>query len=1058
MIRFFTVLMLVLCLIINTTVFSGTTGKIAGKVIEKATGDPLPGVNIIIEGENIGAATDLEGYYVILNIPPGEYELSAMMIGYSPKTFVDVRINIDQTTTIDVELSEEALETEAIVVVAERPVVEQDVAASRVNISSEEIKALPIVSVRAAVGLQAGIEGLSFRGSGGDEVAFVVDGVTLRNERNNQPYSAISYTSVEEIQVQSGGFNAEYGNIRSGVVNIVTKEGNRNKYNFSFIGRYRFAAPKHFGHSPNSPDSYWIKPYIDDAVCWTGTENGAWDSHTQAQYPEFKGWNKISEETLRDGDPNSSLSPLAAQQLFLYQHRRQLDIDGPDYNIDMSFGGPVPYISEDLGNLRFNTSYRQAQTMYIIPVSDDAFRDYNWQLKLTSDVGENMKLMFSGLLGRETGTADNNSGSTGIFKYTYEIPAYIDMGFSYADGAMYGTDYWALASVDYTSFALKFTHVLSPSTFYEASLQRFSSKYDTNPGTLRDNSLNYLFGNNYYVNEAPFGFEPASPKNSINGMNMGTGFANSRDSSKVATYRAKFDISSQLDRYNFIKAGIEFKLTRSEVNYARYDAALHSRNQQTKWDRTPIQGTLYLQDKLEWEGMIAQVGLRMDYFNAGGDWYEYEQDQYNIGFSGTYSDGIDTLLEKKPTKHIITFSPRLAVSFPITKDSKLYFNYGHFRQMPTPEYVYILRRSGSNNSINRIGSPNNPLEKTVAYELGYEHNLFDQFLVRAAGYYKDESDMAKTVEYINEDASVKYYVSEPNYYRDQRGFELSLNKNRGNWVRGFINYTYRLNTYGYFGYGKHYESRAQQRDYEKGVGAEYHYQNRPVAQPLARTNINFFTPNNFGPTVYNIYPLEDWHINLLARWKTGDYDTWSGGGSIPGLKNNVQWRDNWYCDLRISKNFKIAGINVEFFVDIDNVFDIKRLSKYYGFVDSNDRNAYLKSLHLSANTEGAEKFGYTNIPGEDQPGDYRNNGVEYVPIVATKNRNYITNPNSNDLYYDASTGEYLRYINDTWVNEDRSRVNNILDNKAYIDMPNLKHFAFLSPRNVFWGMKLSFEL
>jgi len=642
--------------------------------------------------------------------------------------------------------------------------------------------------------------------------------------------------------------------------------------------------------------------------------------------------------------------------------------------------------------------------MYILPVSDDAYRDYNWQIKITSDVGKGMKLMISGLIGRETGTADNQSGTTGIFKSTYQIPSYIDQGFSYAQGATFGTDYWSLSKVDYTSIGIKFTHAINTTTFYEAKLTRFTSEYDTHPGNIRNNNRTYEIVPGYFVSEAPYGFEPTTPPSGVTGMNMGAGFAGARDSSFVASYNVKFDLSSQIDKYNEVKAGVEFNITDSKVNYAHYDQAFPKGNQQTKWNRTPLRGAFYIQDKLEWEGMIAQVGLRFDYSHAGGDWYAYENDLYNVGFTGTFSDGIDTLIQKVPTKHIFTLSPRLAVSFPITEDSKIYFNYGHFRQLPTPENLYLLRRSEFHNNVNRIASPNNPLEKTVAYELGYEHNLFDQFLFRTAGYYKDETDQAKTVNYISGDNSVNYYVSEPNFYKDTRGFEVQLTKNRGNWIRGFINYTYMLYTYGYFGYGTYFQNRAKQRDHERE--SYYYYQKRPVARPYARANIDLFTPDDFGPQVFNYYPMEDWRLNILTSWKTGSYETWvGGGGSIPEAENNVQWRDNWYCDIRLAKNFDIAGVNLEFFVDIDNVFNIKLL-RPYGFSSANDKIDYFKSLHLPGNTRAIEQFGYTNISGNDQPGDFRKPGVDFVPIITEPNRSNFANPNPNYLYYEGNTKQY----------------------------------------------------
>ncbi|TFH00760.1 MAG: TonB-dependent receptor, partial [Calditrichales bacterium] len=847
---------LFLFLSISSVLLAGTTGKIVGMITDAQTGEPIPGVNILVDGTYLGAASDLDGYYLILNVPAGEYTVKATMIGYKTSAMLKVRINIDQTTEINFTLSEETLEiSETIEVIADRPIVERDVAGSRVNLNFSEVEAMPVVSVANVIGLQAGVEGMSIRDGYLSEVAFMVDGMTLRDERDNSPYTGISYTAIEDIQVQAGGFSAEFGNIRSGIVNIVTKEGKRQQYDFSFLGRYSPKTAKHFGPSPNAPGSYWVRPYLDPQVAFDGTKN--WDEFTRKQYPEFMGFNALSEKLLTDDNPDNDMTPQQLQQLFLFEHRRQLDINAPDYSYDMSFGGPVPVISEQLGNLRFHTSYRSSQNMYIMPVSDDGYRDYNWQLKLNSDIDEGMKLMIEGLIGRETGSSDNNSGLPGIFKYTYEIPGYIDGGFSYADGATFGTDYWSLAAVDYSSIGAKLTHALSPKSYYEASLHSFSSSYSTNPGGQRNRDKVYQFGTNFYVDEAPYGWEPSSPDASIvTGMNMGTGFANSRDSSKVTTYAAKFDFASQMDRFNFIKTGFELNVTNSQVNYARYDPALKAANNQTKWDRTPVRGAIYITDKLEFEEMVAQIGLRLDYSHAGGEWYVY--DPFNKAFSGAQSSGIDTLLEKEQTKHVFTLSPRLAIAFPITEDSKLYFNYGHFRQLPSPENLYLLRRSDYYNSVSRIASPNNPLPKTVAYELGYEHNISDQFLLRAAGYYKDVSEEPQLVSYVNSDGSVNYSASQPYAYRDIRGFEISLNKNRGNWIRGFLNYTYMVSSSGQFGLGRYYESPADQRDYLLGAGRTYHYQSKPIPRPFARANIDLFTPADYGPNFSGIDPLANW--------------------------------------------------------------------------------------------------------------------------------------------------------------------------------------------------------
>lgn len=92
------------------------------------------------------------------------------------------------------------------------------------QIESGEIEALPVNSATDAIGLLPGIEpGMSMRGGGADEVSFNVDGMSMRMGRDGTPFTNISLTQIEEIHVQTGGFNAEYGNVRSGLVNVRTK-------------------------------------------------------------------------------------------------------------------------------------------------------------------------------------------------------------------------------------------------------------------------------------------------------------------------------------------------------------------------------------------------------------------------------------------------------------------------------------------------------------------------------------------------------------------------------------------------------------------------------------------------------------------------------------------------------------------------------------------------------------------------------------------------------------------------------------------------------------------
>ncbi|MEA3432543.1 MAG: carboxypeptidase-like regulatory domain-containing protein, partial [candidate division WOR-3 bacterium] len=159
--------LLIIFLAFPVIVFAGTKGKITGTITDAETGEALPGANVIIEGTTMGAATNLEGYYVILNVPPGTYRLRASMMGYVTYTVTEVRVNIDRTTIVHVKMKPTVLPGEEVVVVAERPIVQKDVAASLRNVTSGQIEALPVTSVTEAIETQPGIaSGLSILGSG----------------------------------------------------------------------------------------------------------------------------------------------------------------------------------------------------------------------------------------------------------------------------------------------------------------------------------------------------------------------------------------------------------------------------------------------------------------------------------------------------------------------------------------------------------------------------------------------------------------------------------------------------------------------------------------------------------------------------------------------------------------------------------------------------------------------------------------------------------------------------------------------------------------------------
>ena len=229
--RFFLVLLLV-----SSSIFAGTTGKIVGRITDASTGEALPFVNVIIMGTNSGAATDIDGYFAILNVPPGTYEVKASAIGYNSVTMQNVKVSIDLTTDINFELSSTSIElSEEVVVVATKPLIQKDLTSSTAIVGDELISELPVTDISDVLSLQSGIVisgdgGLHLRGGRAGQVTYQIDGVPVTDSYDGSTIVDVNSSAVQELQVISGAFNAEYGQALSGVINLVTKDGGNDRF------------------------------------------------------------------------------------------------------------------------------------------------------------------------------------------------------------------------------------------------------------------------------------------------------------------------------------------------------------------------------------------------------------------------------------------------------------------------------------------------------------------------------------------------------------------------------------------------------------------------------------------------------------------------------------------------------------------------------------------------------------------------------------------------------------------------------------------------------------
>ncbi|MEO0293678.1 MAG: TonB-dependent receptor [candidate division WOR-3 bacterium] len=1024
---------------------AGITGKIIGVVIDAEKGVPLIGAHVIIEGTSMGAASDENGFFFIMNVPPGIYSIQARMMGYESVTKTRIEVTADHTTQIKFELKPTVLPSEGITVRAEAEVIKMDISSSTISAKREEIEAVPLVTdISEYINLQSGVENWKVRGGGMDQTAFMVDGLMLVDNRSNSMLMTPNISTIKELNILKGGFNAEYGNVRSGVINIVTKEPSFEKYEGTFNFRYAPPQMKHRGPSVFNPKNVLLRPYLDTTTLPKSGKNVAFHGYkawleeygqkagqdTIYKYlrSKWEGWNTYG--------PAHGMTPQQAYEEFMWTHcvegtsdlipedyhghpRDRTYGDEPDWNVDGSFGGPLPIIGKHLGNLTFLASYRTDYQQFGLPVNQgqEFYHEWNASLKITSFLTKNMKLSLEGMkeviytLGAYA-TGEKAGGSVGILgggSYGKGDPGGFFMSgkdvfnkesSEYVDGewglsTIYYPCAFSPAVIDKDMQGISIDHSLNQSTFYTLRFTRIISEnkcngvfgVDTNqswferlmdPGVeplpKRDTLTKYTLPSGVEVTESPFGYTYKELKSADNAVMGGNG-ACAIDLSNVVTYNLKFDITSQLNKYNEIKAGFVFNYddmyTYAEKNFPGYGGG---ERWVIEWDHQPIRGGAYIQDKLEFEGFIANIGLRMDYNNPNCKWPFKER------FPQIFTAQLkDTLRSSNPPPEVMTpvqaqmqWSPRIGISHPISENAKLYFNYGHFYSMASSKDMYLMHFGKPGDPMAALGNPSASMPRTIAYELGADFNIIGMFWAHLAGYYKDVDRQTAWVRYESYYGDINYATVENTNYEDIRGFEFRFEKRFGN-IKGWINYDYMVKTWGTVGREVYYEDPIKNQ--KEGLRDPIEAVSRP--QPRMNAFIQFSSPKEWG-IIFGSFDL-----SFLYEWKAGFWETWDPlRTGLPRFQYNLQWQPWRTLNAKLAKSISFASLNISIFAEVENLLDWRYLDPNGFKGGKDDKGDYLRSLKLKIYEdpvfEGKEEY----EPGNDKVGD-----------LCSEKKPYINDPN-----------------------------------------------------------------
>ena len=799
--RYFMIFLIVLFLI--SWVKAGVTGTLAGKVTDTKTNKPIVGANVFIPDTYLGAATDENGFYVITNIPAKTYQVNATMMGYQTVVQRKVVILTDLRTSIDFSLKPSTIEMSPVVVIAKAPMIHKDVTTTTHFISSQEIKHIPVQSFQDIVDIQPGVAAGHIRGGRKSEVLYLVDGIPIQEAIEGKAGSELPNSSIIDMTVQTGGFNAEYGNAMSGVVNILTREGASDftaKMEFNIIDPRENPAP--FGNDVSTFD--------------------------------------------RSGEFNVS-GPIWRKRI--------------NYFLSANFIYPYTrWKDEQFGNRK------------IVLAANDSY-NYNINGKVTFYPHQSTKLTTQGLLSFWSWR-----------EYDHKWKLNLD-GLPIREKKSY-------------RFSLTAVHTLSPKTFFEIRLSQYN---------VLKSILGHSFSDTPNITHFDYNLDGIENELDWPGYVKTGKLPLWLDHEEVQTL-GRFDFISQINPPHQIKTGIHltyydlYKKNVQAMYLTTYDPKFPQYiTYDTEYNYYPWRSAFYIQDKIEYEGMVVNIGLRYDYFDPQATRPALEEKI--VGDQSEWIINNDKTVPAAPKQQI---SPRLGLALPVSDTDILHVNYGLFFQMPVFDYLYTNSNLSAAQGFSPLGDPDLKPAKTIMWEVSYKRLLSESMMFDATIFYKDISNLVDANTFKNQTKEDIYGSSGFTRFVNLAvvsvyGLEFYLKRDYNRYLSGKLSYTYMI--------GKGTGSS----ELEKFVWTEKNYQ-VPV-------DLYYISWDQRHTIVLNVdIRKPEWGgVNILWRWNSPlPYTHNEGLSTIP---NNARMDPTTTLDIRFNKGFKLGSLYPYVFGEILNSTD-----------------------------------------------------------------------------------------------------------------------------------------
>ncbi len=863
-------------------------GSIKG-IVNDSSGLPLADVNVKIKSSYIGTATDIDGKYELAKVPAGEYTIQVSSVGYKTVEYTGIKVKKDEVTSLDITLNTTSYTVgEEILVIGERPLLDIEQTESKHIITSKDIEGKIVENVLDVVSLQPGVikqdEALFIRGGRSDDNSYLLDGISVQDPLAGTGFGLqISAQALDEVEVITGGYNAEYGQATSGVVNVKTKDGNYEKYSLNLSYKR-----DNLGFNKN----------------WKSTFNmDIFEANVSGPEPLTK---FLVKQLLGIKLPGT---------ITLYGNFMMNISDGFTSVSDLYDNSPGYKAKQLISSIFGGTRWAPRQN-----------NNWYWLGKATWKLKDNMKISYS--YNQSVAINQNSQSLQTNLEYVEPDPGYqynfqeiLDNANTYTHLNIFHTVGWE--------------HAIGSKTFYELKLTKYFTQLRADANGLNwDQYLEPLD-----IVKPPFFYYPTGDTNNPWGIIPGDGFydvgnSNTWHDHYVKEYRIKFDLTHSFNPKNKLKAGFEHAYQDMQLVdiYKPWIGTFGLNND--AYHVFPSFGAIYAQDKITFKGMILNFGLRFDYWFPGKLVDDAISNPNSITIpeeiKKAYLDDTYNLGGRRWKGRI---SPRIGISHPVTNNQTLFFSYWHFSKRPKPQFVYAkIANVSAKSSFQKFGNPNLNPETTVSYELGLRNQFTNNDVLTITAYYKDIYDYVATVTAKISDprfAGQTFITYVNQDYTKSRGLEIDYKKRIGKWFNGSINFTYSIAT------GKSSSSDqgflvATGGAFET-IGENYLSWDRPIQ---LSTNANFFFEKGTGIFGFGKNIIDDISFKTRLFYQTGKrYTPQILVGTLPNgrpeyesdienplSKTGTDW---FWMDFSVDKYFRFKGFKLTLTIEVSNIFNNK---------------------------------------------------------------------------------------------------------------------------------------